>query len=154
MIMTFLLKDVIPMLPEVLSNELCSIRQDEDKLAFSTIFKIDEKTGKTLDTWFGRTIIRSDKRFSYEEAQETIDLAAQAGAKSGLFYTELQSLMDLSKTYTGERYDKGALSMDADEVRFVLDEAGVPIKVMIKKTYRYDAHDRGMDANGEPCRCD
>lgn len=123
----YLVDRVIPMLPEVLSNELCSIRQDEDKLAFSTIFTIDEKTGKTLDTWYGRTIIRSDKRFSYEEAQETID------AKSGLFYTELQSLMDLSKIYTGERYDKGALSMDADEVRFVLDEAGIPIKVMIKK---------------------
>jgi len=123
----YLVDRVIPMLPEVLSNELCSIRQDEDKLAFSTIFTIDEKTGKTLDTWYGRTIIRSDKRFSYEEAQEIID------AKSGIFYDELQSLMNLSKIYTDERYQKGALSMDADEVRFVLDEKGVPIKVMIKK---------------------
>jgi ribonuclease R len=78
-------------------------------------------------TWFGRTIIKSDKRFSYEEAQEIID------AKDGLFYTELQSLMDISKIYTEERYKKGALSMDGDEVRFILDEAGVPIKVMVKK---------------------
>jgi ribonuclease R len=123
----YLVDRVIPMLPEVLSNELCSIRQDEDKLAFSTIFTIDEKTGKTIDTWFGRSIIKSDKRFSYEEAQEIID------AKDGLFYPELQSLMDLSKIYTEERFKKGALSMDGDEVRFILDEAGVPIKVMVKK---------------------
>jgi ribonuclease R len=115
------------MLPEVLSNELCSIRQDEDKLAFSTIFTIDEQTGKITDQWFGRTIIRSDKRFTYEEAQEIID------NKTGLFYTELESLMRISKIYTGERYKKGALSMDADEVRFILDDAGTPIRVMIKK---------------------
>lgn len=123
----YLVDRVIPMLPEVLSNELCSIRQDEDKLAFSTIFTIEENTGRTIDTWFGRTIIRSDKRFNYEEAQEIIDV------KSGIFYEELQSLMDLSKMYTNERYKKGALSMDADEVRFILDEKGTPIKVMIKK---------------------
>lgn len=123
----YLVDRVIPMLPEVLSNELCSIRQDEDKLAFSTIFKIEESTGKIIDQWFGRTIIRSDKRFSYEEAQEIID------AKTGQFYTELQSLMDISKIYTEGRYKKGALSMDTDEVRFILDEAGVPIKVMVKK---------------------
>jgi ribonuclease R len=123
----YLVDRVIPMLPEVLSNELCSIRQDEDKLAFSTIFHINEKTGAMKDVWYGRTIIRSDKRFSYEEAQEIIN------AGSGLYFTELKSLMDLSKIYTQERFDHGALSMDTDEVRFVLDEAGVPIKVMIKK---------------------
>jgi ribonuclease R len=123
----YLVDRVIPMLPEVLSNELCSIRQDEDKLAFSTIFTIDEKTGRTIDIWYGRTIIKSNKRFSYEEAQEIIN------ARSGIFYPELQSLMDLSKIYTGERFKKGALSMDADEVRFILDEKGTPIKVMIKK---------------------
>ncbi len=123
----YLVDRVIPMLPETLSNELCSIRQDEDKLAFSTIFKIEESTGKIIDQWFGRTIIRSDKRFSYEEAQEIID------AKTGQFYHELQSLMDISKIYTENRFKKGALAMDTDEVRFILDEAGIPIKVMIKK---------------------
>lgn len=123
----YLVDRVIPMLPEVLSNELCSIRQDEDKLAFSTIFTIDESTGKITDQWFGRTIIRSDKRFTYEEAQEIIDNG------NGLFYTELDSLMRLSKIYTAERFQKGALSMDADEVRFILDDAGVPIRVMVKK---------------------
>lgn len=123
----YLVDRVIPMLPEVLSNELCSIRQDEDKLAFSTIFTIDEATGTITDTWFGRTIIRSNKRFTYEEAQEIIN------AKTGLFYDELQSLMAISKIYTENRFKKGALSMDSDEVRFILDEAGVPIRVMIKK---------------------
>ncbi len=123
----YLVDRVIPMLPEVLSNELCSIRQDEDKLAFSTIFTLDEETGKITSEWFGRTIIRSDKRFTYEEAQETIN------SQTGMFYTELESLMRISKIYTQERFKKGALSMDADEVRFILDDKGVPIRVMIKK---------------------
>lgn len=123
----YLVDRVIPMLPEALSNELCSIRQDEDKFAFSAIFTIQESTGKVLNEWFGRTIINSDKRFTYEEAQEVIDNG------NGLFYNELSSLMKLSKIFTAERFKKGALSMDADEVRFILDEEGKPIKVMVKK---------------------
>lgn len=123
----YLVDRVIPMLPEVLSNELCSIRQDEDKLAFSSIFKIEKETGAVLETWFGRTIIKSDKRFTYEEAQEVIDNG------SGLFYQELSELMRFSKIYTADRYKKGALSMDTDEVRFILDENGKPVRVMIKK---------------------
>ena len=123
----YLVDRVIPMLPEVLSNELCSIRQDEDKLAFSAIFKINKETGEVMDTWYGRTIINSNKRFTYEEAQEIIDNG------QGLFYTELAELMRFSKIYTQERFNKGALSMDTDEVRFILDEHGKPIRVMIKK---------------------
>ncbi len=123
----YLVDRVIPMLPEVLSNELCSIRQDEDKLAFSSIFTIEKETGKVLETWFGRTIIKSDKRFTYEEAQEIIDTG------SGLFYAELAELMRFSKIYTADRFKKGALSMDTDEVRFILDETGKPIRVMIKR---------------------
>ncbi|MEI8223565.1 MAG: ribonuclease R [bacterium] len=123
----YLVDRVIPMLPEVLSNELCSIRQDEDKLAFSSIFTINKETGKVMTTWFGRTIIKSDKRFTYEEAQEIID------TKEGIFYTELAELMRFSKIYTEERFKDGALSMDTDEVRFILDENGKPIRVMIKK---------------------
>ncbi|MDB4984053.1 MAG: Ribonuclease [Patescibacteria group bacterium] len=122
----YLVDRVIPMLPEVLSNELCSIRQDEDKLAFSCIFNIEKETGKVLDTWYGRTIIKSNKRFSYEAAQEIIT------AGSGLFYDELKELMRISKIYTQERYNHGAISMDTDEVRFILDEKGTPIRVMIK----------------------
>ncbi len=123
----YLVDRVIPMLPEVLSNELCSIRQDEDKLAFSSIFTINKETGKVMTTWFGRTIIKSDKRFTYEEAQEIID------TKEGIFYAELAELMRFSKIYTEERFKDGALSMDTDEVRFILDENGKPIRVMIKK---------------------
>jgi ribonuclease R len=123
----YLVDRVIPMLPEVLSNELCSIRQDEDKLAYSCIFKIEKETGKVLETWYGRTIIKSNKRFSYEEAQEIITKG------DGLFYPELSELMRLSKIYTQDRFRDGALSMDTDEVRFILDETGKPIRVMIKK---------------------
>jgi ribonuclease R len=123
----YLVDRVIPMLPEVLSNELCSIRQDEDKLAFSSIFTIDKESGKVLDKWFGRTIIKSNKRFTYEEAQEIINNG------SGIFFTELSELMRFSKIYTKERFKDGALSMDTDEVRFILDENGKPIRVMIKK---------------------
>jgi len=123
----YLVDRVIPMLPEALSNELCSIRQDEEKLAFSSIFKIEKETGKVLETWFGRTIIKSNKRFTYEEAQEIITNG------EGLFYPELAEMMRLSKIYTQDRFRDGALSMDTDEVRFILDENGKPIRVMIKK---------------------
>jgi ribonuclease R len=123
----YLVDRVIPMLPEVLSNELCSIRQDEEKLAFSTVFTIDKTTGSVINTWYGRTVIRSDKRFSYEEAQEIIN------AGNGLFITELSDLMRLSKIYTKERFERGALSMDGDEVKFILDENGKPIRAMVKK---------------------
>lgn len=123
----YLVDRVIPMLPEVLSNELCSIRQDEDKLAFSTVYHIDPKTGEIRDTWFGRTVIRSDKRFSYEEAQEILN------AGEGLYHHELSELNRLAKIYTKQRFSRGALDMDQEEVRFVLDEDGKPIRVTIKK---------------------
>lgn len=123
----YLVDRVIPMLPETLSNELCSIRQDEDKLTFSTVYHIDSKTGEIRDTWFGRTIIRSDKRFSYEEAQEILNKG------EGLYYQELSELNRLAKIYTKQRFSRGALDMDQDEVRFVLDEEGKPIRVTIKK---------------------
>ena len=132
----YLVDRVIPMLPEVLSNELCSIRQDEEKLAFSCIFTIEKETGRVLDIWYGRTIIKSDKRFTYEEAQEIIDngpAGARGDGMPGIFYAELAELMRFSKIYTEDRYHKGALSMDTDEVRFILDENGKPIRVMIKK---------------------
>jgi ribonuclease R len=122
----YLVDRVVPMLPEVLSNELCSIRQDEDKLAFSTVFKINKETGEVMETWYGRTIIRSDKRFTYEEAQEIINNG------DGLYYHELIELNRLAKIYTQQRFAAGALSMDQAEVRFILDESGKPIRVMIK----------------------
>ena len=123
----YLVDRCIPMLPEVLSNDLCSLRADEDKLTFSTIFTINPKTGDVLDTWYGRTIMRSDKRFTYEEAQEIMDKG------EGLFYTELTELNRLAKIYTADRFRDGALSLDQDEVRFVLDETGKPIRAMVKQ---------------------
>lgn len=123
----YLVDRVIPMLPEVLSNELCSIRQDEDKLTYSCIVTLNPQNGTIISEWFGRTIIKSDKRFSYEEAQSVID------AKTGLYVDELTDLMRLSKIYTAERTRAGALSMDSDEVRFILDENGKPIRAMLKK---------------------
>lgn len=123
----YLVDRVIPMLPEVLSNELCSLRADEDKCTFSTVFIIDPQTGRVDDVWYGRTIIRSNKRFTYEEAQEIITKG------EGLYVTELTELNRISKLYTKERFQNGALSLDQDEVRFVLDEDGKPLRVMIKE---------------------
>lgn len=123
----YLVDRCIPMLPEVLSNDLCSLRADEDKFTFSTIFTINPKTGEVIDTWYGRTVIKSNKRFTYEEAQEIMDKG------EGLYYTELTELNRLAKIYTEQRGRDGALWFDQDEVRFVLDEAGKPIRIMIKQ---------------------
>jgi ribonuclease R len=119
------------MLPEILSNDLCSLNPNEDKLAFSAIFEMDT-TGKVYNKWFGRTIINSTKRFTYEEAQESII------GKSELYREELTILNTIAKKLTLERTRKGAISFEQDEVKFVLDEKGVPIKVIRK--VRFDAH--------------
>ena len=90
------------------------------------IFKIEKNSVNVLDTWYGRTIIKSNKRFTYEEAQEIINNG------DGLYFTELSELMRISKIYTAERTKNGAIAMDTDEVRFILDETGRPIRAMIK----------------------
>ena len=114
------------MLPEAISNDLCSLNPDEDKLTMSAVFVLDQNA-RVLEEWFGKTIIHSDKRFTYEEAQEILD------NKKGEFYHELSALNSLAKKLTQERFEEGAISLDQEEVKFVLDEAGVPIKVY-KKT--------------------
>lgn len=123
----YLVDRTIPMLPEALSNGLCSLRQDEEKLAYSSVFEIVPESGEIVSEWFGRTLINSNKRFTYEEAQEIID------NKSGLYAEELLEFNRLSKIYTQKRYDKGALNFETHEVRFVLDEEGVPVKVKVKE---------------------
>ena len=123
----YLVDRTIPMLPEVLSNGLCSIREAEEKLAFSTVFVINAQTGKVLDEWYGRTIIVSDKRFTYEEAQEILDKG------EGLYHYELSELNRLAKIYEAERAKKGALNFETHEVKFILDEAGVPLDVKVKQ---------------------
>ncbi|MEK7115635.1 MAG: VacB/RNase II family 3'-5' exoribonuclease, partial [Patescibacteria group bacterium] len=122
----YLVDRTIPMLPEAISNDLCSLNPDEDKLTMSAVFVLDQNA-RVLEEWFGKTIIHSDKRFSYEEAQEILD------NKKGEFYHELSALNSLAKKLTQERFEEGAISLDQEEVKFVLDEAGVPIKVY-KKT--------------------
>lgn len=122
----YLVDRVIPMLPEVLSNDLCSLRPNEDRLAFSAIFELT--TDEQIENaWYGQTIIHSDKRFSYQEAQEVLD------AQSGQFLDELQTLMSLSRILRRKRYSNGAIAFEQPEVKFELDERGAPIRVYTKE---------------------
>lgn len=122
----YLVDRTIPMLPEALSNELCSLNPNEDKFTMSAVFELNDK-GDIISEWFGKSIIHSDKRFTYEEAQGIIN------AKTGIFYEELDTLNKIAKNLTVARMKAGALSLDQDEVRFVLDENAVPIKVYKKE---------------------
>ncbi len=127
----YLVDRTIPMLPEILSNDLCSLNPNEDKLAMSAVFTMNDK-GDVLSEWFGKTIINSDKRFTYENAQKTLD------EKQGQYFEELDTLNKLAKKLLKKRFNEGAISMEQEEVKFILDEKGVPIKVY-KKT-RGDTH--------------
>ena len=127
----YLVDRVLPMLPEKLSNELCSLRPNEDKLTFSAIFEFD-KNHKVVHTWLGKTIIHSDRRFSYEEAQEILNNG------SGDFADELKLLNRVAKKLAQERYKHGAISFESDEVMFRLDEKGFPMELFVKE--RMDAH--------------
>jgi ribonuclease R len=127
----YLVDRTIPMLPEKLSNGLCSLRPEEDKLTFAAVFEIDDK-GKVHNQWFGRTIIHSDKRFSYEDAQEILE------AGRGVFSEELAILNDLAKKLRKERFAKGAVNFETTEVKFKLDEKGIPLAIVPK--VRKDAH--------------
>lgn len=122
----YLVDRTIPMLPEVLSNDLCSLVPNEDRLTYAAVFIIDDQ-GTVHEEWFGRTIIHSDKRFTYEEAQKILD------DKAGLYYEELATLNAVAKNLLQARYDAGAISLDQEEVKFLLDEKGVPIKVFKKE---------------------
>jgi ribonuclease R len=123
----YLVDRTIPMLPEILSNGLCSLRQDEDKYAFSAMFEIVPKTGEVVDEWFGRTVIRSDKRFTYQEAQEIINNG------EGLFHQEISEMNRLAKIYSKQRENRGSINFETQEVKFILDEKGKPIRVQVKQ---------------------
>lgn len=127
----YLVDRTVPMLPERLSNELCSLRPREDKLTFAAVFEMDEK-GKIKKEWFGRTIIHSNVRFSYEEAQ----LILENG--QGNLAEELRILNDIAKKLRKERFSKGAVNFETTEVKFKLDEKGKPLAVIPK--VRKDAH--------------
>ena len=121
----YLVDRVIPMLPEVLSNDLCSLRPNEDRLAFSAIFEMTNGA-HVVSEWFGQTIINSDKRFAYEGAQEVLD------AGSGEYYEELNTMMTLGRMLRKRRYASGAIAFEQPEVKFELDERGKPIRAYKK----------------------
>jgi ribonuclease R len=127
----YLVDRTIPMLPERLSNGLCSLRPNEDKLTFSCVFEMDGNAD-ILNTWIGRTVTHSDRRFAYEEGQENID------KQEGDFYKELTILNDLAKKLRKRRFDKGAVNFETVEVKFKLDEKGKPLGLFVKE--RKDIH--------------
>ncbi|MEN9487694.1 MAG: ribonuclease, partial [Bacteroidota bacterium] len=121
----YLVDRVVPMLPEVLSNEVCSLRPNEDKFTFSAVFELNENA-EILNQWFGRTVIHSDRRFTYEEAQERIETG------KGDLAEEILTLDKLAKILRKDRLKHGAIAFDRMEVRFNLNEENEPIGVYFK----------------------
>ena len=122
---------VNPMLPEKISNELCSLRPNEDKYTFSAVFQISNR-GEVKHKWIGRSIIHSDHRFTYEDVQTIIE------TKDGIHYKAVLLLDSLAKIFRKERFDAGAINFSSQEVRFQLDENGKPLGIIIKESK--DAH--------------
>lgn len=123
----YLVDRTIPMLPEKLSNGVCSLRPDEEKLCFSAVFRLNEEA-QVLEEWFGRTVIRSNRRFTYEEAQEIIE-----GAE-GDYKQEILTLNRLAQKLREARFKNGAIDFDRVEVKFDLDEKGKPLGVYFKQS--------------------
>jgi len=118
---------VNPMLPEHISNVLCSLRPLEDKLTFSAVFEITPKA-EVKKYWVGKTVIHSNHRFTYEEVQATIE------DKTGLYSEEILVLNDLAQRMRKKRFNKGAINFSSQEVRFKLDEKGDPVGIMVKES--------------------
>ena len=127
----YLVDRTIPMLPERLSNGLCSLRPKEDKLTFSAVFELD-KNAAIKSEWFGRTVIHSNRRFTYEEAQERIENG------EGDFAEEILQLNALAHLLKDKRFQNGAMNFETVEVKFKLDENGTPLGIVPKE--RKDAH--------------
>ncbi len=121
----YLVDRVVPMLPERLSNDICSLRPGEDKLCFSAVFELNEKA-EVQNEWFGRTVINSDRRFSYGEAQLVIDTG------EGDMKDQLLLLHDLAQKLRSKRFAYGAFSFEREEVQFELDENGKPLGVKFR----------------------
>jgi ribonuclease R len=121
----YLVDRVIPMLPEVLSNVVCSLRPNEDKLCFAAIFEMNDN-GKVISQWFGRTIIHSKRRFTYEEAQDVIETG------NGDYANEINLLDTLAKKLRANRMSAGAIAFDREEVKFKLSPSGKPESVYFK----------------------
>lgn len=122
----YLVDRVVPMLPEKLSNFICSLRPEEKKLCYSAVFIMDNNAN-VLDEWFGRTVIRSNRRFTYEEAQEIIE------SGEGDLKKEILTLHKLAQQLRAERFRKGSFSFERVEVKFEIDEKGYPLRVFWKE---------------------
>lgn len=127
----YLVDRCIPMLPEKLSNNLCSLVPNEDRFCFSAVFKFNSKY-EIVDRWFGKSVIHSNRRFTYEEAQEIIE------NKEGEFGEEILLMNTIAKHLRKEKYKNGAISFESDEVRFILDENNKPVDLYVKE--RKEAH--------------
>ncbi|MDR3245756.1 MAG: ribonuclease R [Prevotellaceae bacterium] len=122
----YLVDRTIPMLPERLSNFICSLRPDEEKLCFSAVFELDNKA-IVKSEWFGRTVILSKRRFTYEEAQSVIETG------TGDYSTEILKLNALARILRKNRFKNGAVTFEREEAQFELDEKGKPIRVYFKE---------------------
>lgn len=122
----YLVDRVVPMLPEKLSNGVCSLRPNEDKLCFSAIFKMNDEA-RVLEEWFGRTVIHSNRRFTYDEAQQIIETG------EGDFREEVLKMNELAQVMRRKRFRQGSISFERAEVKFRTDENGKPLSVYFKE---------------------
>ena len=122
----YLVDRTVPMLPERLCNELCSLRPNEEKLSFSAVFKMNEEA-EILEEWFGRTVILSDRRFTYAEAQARIETGV------GDYAEEIAVLHNMAQKMRSRRFKSGAVSFERAEFKFILDEKGKPLGVYTKE---------------------
>ncbi len=121
----YLVDRVIPMLPEKLSNQVCSLRPEENKLCFSAVFIMDQQAN-VLDEWFGKTVINSNRRYNYEEVQQMIE------GHDGDYPEQIRTLHDLAQKLRSKRMDTGSINFQSEEVKFILDENGKPIDTYVK----------------------
>ncbi len=122
----YLVDRVIPMLPERISNYLCSLRPHEEKLCFSAVFEMNERA-EVVGEWFGRTIIKSGRRFTYREAQEIIDTG------NGDMSHEILTLNQLARILRAQRFKQGAIAFERDEIKIEVDQKGCPVKIYIRE---------------------
>ena len=138
----YLVDRVIPMLPETLSNNLCSLRPNEEKLTFSAVF-VMKKNGEVIEEWYGKTVTESDCRLSYEEAQYIIENESTIIPKEETILREekrvtqkiveaITTLNSVAKTIRKKRINNGALIFDKSEIKFQLDEKNQPVKILFK----------------------
>jgi len=128
----YLVDRTIPMLPEAISNDLCSLNPDEEKRAFAAIFELDSKAN-VVNHSFSKTLIKSNKRFTYRTAQDLLDSRDSTPKENAEYAQDINTLWDLSSELRQKRVDAGAIEFDSEEIEFELDEAGTPVKAYVKE---------------------